>query len=575
MKEEDETSHSEHSNDATAEQPKVRKNGKLSVIWFVPLLALALGLWLAKQHFDELGEVVTVTLDSAEGLSVGKTEVRCRAVKIGELESIALTEELGVELGLRIEPEYLKLLREDSEFWVVKARFSGGSISGLGTVLSGAYIELDPGVGEQGKRMFEGLENPPPTPKSVPGLRLELVTENPGSVDVGSGVFFKNSPVGKIEKREFDPEREEVILGIFIEEPYQDLITTNTFFWAESGLHVRVGPDGVDVELPSFNNLLSGQVAFGLMPGEIEGEEVADGFVYPLYANLQEAQANSFESEGEFLLLFEQSVRGLTEGAPVEFRGLAVGRVSEISYGLVREGDDKQTPVLIQLNKRLLQKHFPPKLLDGGGQGIAEALENGLRASLKSGNLLTGQRFVDLDYYPEEAAVALVEEDGYLVLPIVETGLGQLEERVTAVIDKVNNIPIESLFNQLEATTLSAQNTLQTMNARLEGTKPILAESQQVLAEMRESMASLNKLLEAESTQAIPDDLRKTLAQINQTLQPLSNEGAVYGDLRRTMDELRSATRSIERLADTIGDKPNSLLFGKPSASDKIPRAKR
>ncbi|MGJ8724205.1 MAG: intermembrane transport protein PqiB [Roseibacillus sp.] len=557
------------------DEPEVKPARRLSWFWLLPLIAAILGLWLVKRHFDDFGEVVRVGLPSAEGLSVGKTEVRCRAVKVGELENITLTDDLEVELDLRIKPKHLHLLREDSQFWVVKARISGGSVSGLGTVFSGAYIELDPGTGEQGKRDFVGLENPPPTPNSVPGLRLELVTENPGVVDVGSGVYFKNNLVGKIESRFFDPDREEVTLGVFVQEEYRDLVTTNTFFWGSSGLKVRVGAEGVDIELPSLDSLLKGQVAFGLMEGEVAGEEITDGYVYRLYQSLAEAEANSFESEGEFLLLFEQSVKGLTVGASVEFRGLKVGRVSEISYGLVRNGDDEQTPVLIQLNRRLLQKHFPPELLDEGGGGIELALGKGLRASLKSSNLLTGQRYVDMDYYPEEGEETLVVMDSYLVLPTVETGLGQLEERVTAVVEKINEVPIESLVNQLEATTLAAQNTLHVMNEKLESTGPVLVESQATLAEMKASLASLNEILKSESTRSIPDDVRETLAQINNTLKPLSNDGAVYGDLRRTMDELRSATRSIERLTDTISDKPNSLLFGKPGSSDKIPRAKR
>lgn len=555
--------------------PQVRPARRLSWFWLLPLVAAVLGLWLVKRHFDDVGELVVVSLPSAEGLSVGKTEVRCRAVKIGELESISLTDDLEVELELRIKPQHLHLLREDSQLWVVTARISGGSISGLGTVFSGAYIELDPGAGDAGKREFVGLESPPPTPNSVAGLRLELVTEDPGVVDVGSSIFFKNNLVGKVESRFFDPEREEVRLGIFIDDKYRNLISTNTFFWAESGLQLNIGAGGVDVSLPSLDSLIKGQVSFGLMDGEVEGEEIADGYVYRLFRNLPEAEASSFEAEGEFLLLFEQSVRGLTVGASVEFRGLKVGRVSEISYGLVRNGDDEQTPVLIQLNKRLLEKHFPPELLDEGGGGIELALKKGLRASLKSGNLLTGQRYVDMDYYPEEELKMLTMEDEYLVLPTVETGLGQLEELVTEVVEKFNNVPIEGLVNQLEATTLAAQNTLHTMNAKLESTGPVLAETQATLAEMKASLASLNALLKSDSTKAIPDDVRKTLAQINSTLEPLSNDGAVYGDLRRTMDELRSATRSIERLTETISDKPNSLLFGNPASSDKIPRAKQ
>lgn len=557
------------------DEPQVRQSRRISLFWLFPLIVAVLGLWLVKKHFDDLGEIVQISLPSAEGLAVGKTEVRCRAVKIGELESISLTDDLEVKLELRIKPKHLHLLREDSEFWVVTARISGGSISGLGTVFSGAYIELDPGTGEQGRRKFEGLDVPPPTPNSVAGLRLELVTEDSGVVDVGSGVYFKNNLVGKIESKFFDPEHEEVTLGVFIEDQYRGLVTTNTFFWGVSGLKLTVGPDGVNLDLPSLDSLLNGQVAIGLMEGEVPGDEVTDGFVYRLYESLQEAEDNSFESQGEFMLLFEQSVRGLSVGASVEFRGLKVGRVSEISYGLVTNGTDQQTPVLIQLNKRLLERNFPPELLDEGGRGIELALEKGLRASLKSSNLLTGQLYVDMDYYPDEEIQVATVSDNYLVLPTVETGLAQLEEGITAVVEKINQVPIESLVNQLEATTLAAQNTLHTMNAKLESTGPVLAESQATLAEMKASLASLNQLLKSESTQAIPNDVRETLAQINNTLKPLSNDGAVYGDLRRTMDELRSATRSIERLTDTISDKPNSLLFGKPSSSDKIPRAKR
>ena len=564
------------------DEPQVQRARRVSWFWVLPLVAAVLGLWLVKRHFDDMGEIIKVSLPSAAGLSVGKTEVRCRAVKIGQLEKIDLTENLEVELELRIKPEHLHLLREDSQLWVVTARISGGSVSGLGTVFSGAYIELDPGTGDPGKREYVGLEEPPPTPNSVPGLRLELITEDPGVVDVGSGVYFKNNLVGKIESKFFDPDREEVTLGVFIGEKYEKLVSTNTFFWGVSGLKLRIGAQGVDVDLPSLDSLLKGQVAFGLMEGEVPGEEITNGYVYRLHQNLDEAEANSFESEGEFLLLFEQTVKGLSVGASVEFRGLKVGRVSEISYGLVEEGDDEQTPVLIQLNKRLLQKHFPPELLDEGGGGIELALSKGLRASLKSSNLLTGQRYVDMDYYPEEGEEEMVVMDSYFVLPTVETGLGQLEERVTAVIDKVNNLPIEGLVNQLEATTLAVQNTLHVMNDKLDSTGPVIAESQSTLAEMRlaltemkGSLASLNEILKSESTQSIPDDVRATLAQINTSLKPLSNDGAVYGDLRRTMDELREASRSIERLTETITDKPNSLLFGNPEGSNKIPRAKR
>lgn len=561
-------------------EPEIRPARRFSLIWIIPLVAIFLGFWLVSDHLSELGEIVEVTLPSAEGLEVGKTEVRCRAVKIGELEDIALSDDLTVRLSLRISPEHLHLVRESSQFWVVRARISAGSISGLGTLVSGAYIELDPGVvspqeKEMAKREFEGLENAPPTANSVPGLRLSLVAANPGSIDVGSGVFFKNNLVGQIESRVFSPETEDVEFGIFIEEKYQNLVGTNSKFWISSGLQLNVGANGIDLKLPSVESFLRGRVAFGEISGEERGGEVSDGVLFPLYVDLREAESSAFESEGEFLLLFDQSVRGLSEGAPVEFRGLRVGRVGRISYGLISDAKDSQTPVLIQLSRQLLEEHFPPQLMDEGGGGISHALELGLRASLKSSNLLTGQMYVDMDYYPEQGPSEVMVVEDYVVLPTVESGLGQLEEKVTAVLDKLNDAPVETLLAELEETTIQAKLTMETLNARLIGAGPLLTESQATLQEVRTSLDSLNKLMSSESTQAIPDDLRVTLASINATLKPLSQEGAVYGDLRRTLDELRAATRAVQSTAETISEKPNSLIFGKDPASNQIPRAKR
>lgn len=560
--------------------PEIRPARRFSLIWIIPIVAIFLGLWLVNSHFSDMGDIIEVSLPSAEGLDVGKTEVRCRAVKIGELEDIVLEDDLTVRLALRISPEHLHLVRHTSQFWVVRARISAGSVSGLGTLVSGAYIELDPGIvdstgKEADKRSFEGLENAPPTPNSVPGLRLSLIATNPGTIDIGSGVFFKNNLVGKIESRAFDPETEDVEFGIFIDERYQDLVGTNSKFWVSSGLQLNVGANGIDLKLPSVESLLRGRVSFGEVSGEERGGEISDGVLFPLFADLKEAESSAFESEGEFLLLFEQSVRGLSEGAPVEFRGLRVGRVGRISYSLIDNVNESQTPVLIQLSRQLLEEHFPPQLMDEGGGGIGHALELGLRASLKSSNLLTGQMYIDMDYYPEEGPSQMRVQEDYVILPTIESGLGQIEEKVTALLAKFNEAPIESLLTELEETSIQAKTTMETLNRRLIGAGPLLVESQATLQDVRTSLDSLNKLMASESTQAIPDDLRVTLASINRTLEPLSAEGAVYGDLRRTLDELRSATRAVQTTAATISEKPNSLIFGKNPASNKIPRAKR
>ncbi|MDP0491949.1 MAG: MlaD family protein [Verrucomicrobiota bacterium JB023] len=562
-------------NEEPLPEPEVKRGRRISVVWIIPLVALLLGLWLVKRYQDDRGEVIIVTFENAEGLEVDKTKVKCRDVEIGEVEAIDLTEDLKVEVGLRIRPQHTHLIRSDSNFWVTRARIRAGTVSGLGTILSGAYVEVEPGEAEETKEFFVGLETPPLTPLTVPGLRMELTCTEPGSVGLGSGVYFKNTLVGKVESRTFDPVTEQVTFGIFIEEQFQRLVTTGSRFWIGKALQLNVGAQGVAVEMSSVEALFSGKISFDVPDGADRGQPVEEGDRVILYASEQEAEASSFVAAAELLLLLKQSVRGLSEGAAVEYRGLRVGRVQRIAYDLVTDNEVTETPVLIALNQHLLEKHFPPALVDEGGDGLLQALQDGLKASLKSSNLLTGQVFVDLDYYPDLPVEKFAMVGSYPVLPTVETGLERLEDRLAAVLDKINDLPLESLLAEVEATAGDARNTMQTMNRALAGSESVMLESQLTLRDMQSTLASLEEILDDDSTRAIPADIRETLAQVRDGLKPLSNEGQVYGDLRRTLDEMRAALRSVERMTDTISEKPNSLLFGRDRSSKLIPRAKR
>lgn len=273
--------------------------------------------------------------------------------------------------------------------------------------------------------------------------------------------------------------------------------------------------------------------------------------------------------------MVDQSLRGLKKGAPVEFRGLKIGRVAEISYSLIENPAIETMPVLIQLDARLLETHFPAGLIEDDADGFSEAVSRKLQASLRSSSLITGQMFVDLDYIPSLPDVAQEKRGKYTVLPVVASGFGRLEDKLAALLDKINGLQLETLVTNLSKTSEQATTTLAGIENAVANDSGVVVEAQNTLKEMRETITSLKAIIEDEETKSLPKDLRETLAKLNATLEPLSNEGAIYGDIRRTMDELRGTVRSIDRLTSELADKPNSLLFGKDSNTNKIPRARR
>lgn len=555
-------------------QPVVKPVGRFNRVWIIPIVALFLGLWLVKRNHDEKGEVIYVTFLDADGLTANKTEIKCRNVQIGMVESIHLKEDLSVEVALRIKPNNIQFLRDDSNFWVVRPRVQGASISGLGTLISGAYIEIDPGLGKQGIRDYIGLEAPPLTPASVPGIRLIMTSEYPGSIDVGSGIYFRDTLVGRIESREFKIATEGVEFGVFVDDRYRSLVTERSIFWRSSGLSLEVGAEGLNLELPSIDSLVAGRISMGFPEGVDRGEQLGNLGQVELFPSREAALDSSFQNGGEFLILADQSLRGLKLGAPVEFRGLRVGRVGDISYNLVKGAEVEKIPILIQLDTRLLSTHFPPALLDGGPGGFEQALNEGLRASLKSSSFITGQLYVDLDYYPDLPSVTMQVHDNRIILPSVDTGFDRIQDQVAAVLDKVNKLEIEELLAKVANTSDEATLTLSSINKAMTSKVGIVADGQKTLTDMRETLNSLNVILGNSESQSIPSDLRKTLASINSALIPLGENGVVYGDLRRTLDELRASARSIDRMTTEIADKPNSILFGKETSSKRIPKAR-
>ena len=479
------------------------------------------------------------------------------------VESVRLADDLNsVKVMMRMDPEAKELIRERSRFWVVRPRVSGASISGLGTIISGAYIELEPGVGAfvEDDAKFEGLEEPPVTAVGVPGLRLTLVATEGGKADVSAPVLYLGNRVGRVERTFFDPETGLVQLSLFIEQDYAGLVTENTRFWIANAIEMEVGAQGFKLKMPSLSSVVSGGVTFGVPKGVQPGGPISGDPVFQLFDDEEKAAESVFESAGEMLLFFNQSVRGLQVGAAVEFRGLEVGRVLAISFFHAPESGGRLVPVVIQFNKQQIEENFPAGLSDEGGEGFAKAIRSGLRGSLKSSNLLTGQLFVELDYYDNEEPGEIVMKDNMVVLPTVESGIQLLEGKVVNLLAKLEALDVEGLLTK--------------MGDAAEAGKVAMENSEEVLKEARDALAAVRTVVEDEEFARLPEEVRLTLTELRGTLEGMGPDSRGYGDMRRTMDELRSAARSIERVADTIEKKPNSLIFGK-GGREVIPKAVR
>lgn len=538
----------------------MRSAQRWNVVWVVPILAVLIGGWLLYKDITSKGPEVRIRFETAEGIAAGKTEIRCRSVSVGKVTRVELDENLqSVLVYARLDNGNEILLRKGTRFWVVRPRVSAADVSGLGTLLTGAYIELEPGTGDFGVRKWIGLETPPATSRSIPGRRLTLVSEEAGSLTVGSPIYYRGYDVGRIESRELDADGRRIVYDAFIREEYQSLVRKNTKFWNTSGIDVAAGVDGFKIRTPSLQAMITGGVSFAVNENEEPGEMVSDGSVFQLHNNEEDANTSTFEPTLQVLLLFDQSVRGLNVSAPVEFRGIRIGRVTGISFDLVREKENQKVPVLVEVDSALLRATGEDIPAEEELPRLEEDIRNGLRATLKTGSLLTGAMYVDFDFYPNEEIEGLSYRGDYPVVPTLASGFAQLEVKLASILDKIDALPLDETVAQI---TAAAKETAVTVS-----------EAKLALKQIEEAAAAARETMDNPEFKQLPADLRKTLANLDQSVASMGPDGAIQGDLLRTLDELRSAMRALESLSDTIKEKPNSLLFGKEESKNPRPKA--
>src|SRR4051794_28257022 len=307
-----------------------RVRRRFSVVWLVPLVAAAVAVWLAVTTLREQGPTVSIVFKTAEGLEAGKTKVRYKDIEVGTVQDLRLSDDLKdvvavAELRKQVEP----FVTEGTRWWVVRPRVGASGVSGLGTLISGAYIGLDPGRGKHALS-FTGLEEPPPMTSDVPGRRFSLHADNLGSVEQGSPVYYRGLQVGQVLGRTLDENRRSFTFAVFVDAPNDQLVRDTSRFWNASGIDVSVGANGVSVATESLQSILAGGVAFDTPGIEAPGEEAAADRAFHLYESRRKVDEPVITERVPYLVEFGGSVGGLHAGSPVQFSGIPVGVVTDV-----------------------------------------------------------------------------------------------------------------------------------------------------------------------------------------------------------------------------------------------------
>jgi len=549
MSEKDPSSSPEPDAPAAPPAPKVvrRRDWMPSLIWLIPIVAALVGITLVARILMQRGPEIVLTFKTAEGLEAGKTAVKYKDVQIGMVQSLRLARDRShVRVTVQLTKEADGFTASDTRYWVVRPRLDTSGISGLSTLLSGAYIGADAGVSEDSSSEFTGLEVPPIVTRDASGQQYLLRAADIGSLDVGSPVYFRRIKVGQVAAYELDGDGRGVTLRIFVNAPYDKFVGVNTRFWHASGIDMSLSASGVKLRTQSLATILLGGIAFQAPESEM-GPVAKENTEYALAEDETIAMKAPDGPSQTMLMYFNQSLRGLSPGAAVDFRGVVIGEVKSIGVEFDRAEREFRMPVLVQV--------YPDRLRRRAGEMPAESrftqeqrlqflIGKGLRAQLRNGNLLTGQMYIALDFFPKEPTLKVDVSKSPIELPTVSGSLEDLQSQVQEIAAKVNKIPFEELGKDMRV-------SLATLNKTLSGAEQLAK--------------TLNNDVSPEITAALKD-VRKTVDSANKTL---SEDSPLQQDVRQTLQELTRAAGSVRVLTDYLERHPESLLRGKPDDKKK------
>ncbi len=551
--------------------PLVRLRRHVSPVWIIPIVAALVAGFLVWRTVSAEGPTITLTFLTGDGLTAGQTKVKHKAVDLGTVRSIVLSHDMShVVVRVEMQREATPALTDHARFWVVRPRLTPGSISGLETIVSGSFIELDPGApGGQPRSEFTGLEEPPAVRSDEPGRSFTLKSNELGTLATGSQMVYRGVGVGEVLGYDDPKPGEPITIHVFVRAPYDQYVHDGTYFWDDSGVDINLGANGFSVQLQSLQAVVAGAVAFDTPPEAMATPVSPDGAEFPLFKTQATAAASHFKDRVQFLIHFKESVRGLSVGAPVMVYGIQIGTVTSVSLKADNQAGIVDAPVRIEVQPERFMSGLP---LDRAGdlRLVRQMAANGLRAQLQSASLVTGQQFIALDYFPDPAPGQVTVEGNDIVLPYEPAGdLSNITRSAAALMRKLEGLPLDQMANNIN-------ETLKSVDSLARG--PDLKAALQSLSSTLQSVQELVRKVDAGLTPAmkrlpdIAEQLQDAVQRIDKLVGSVDGGYGQNSEFRRNLDRLLSQTndtaRSIRVLADFLDQHPEALLRGR-SATDR------
>ncbi|NQW49626.1 MAG: MCE family protein [Rhodospirillales bacterium] len=545
----------------------VRHRRRIPLVWIVPILTAMIAGWLAWDTFSKRGPTITVTFNTAVGLTAGQSQLKYRNVVMGTVKTITIAPDLSnVLVTIETVKEAETLLTDKTIFWVVKPQLFAGTVSGLETILSGSYIGMRPSTGPGlAKRDFVGQEDPPILQASVKGTTFRLDTSRLGSISLGAPIFFRDIEVGTVMGWDLHDLASRVAIHVFVRAPFDRYVRDDSNFWNASGLSVSLGTNGINIQMESLRAILLGGIAFDTSHESTAPISQAD-HRFKLYANIEEAKSAGFGQQIKLISYFPGSVAGVTEGADVTFHGLKIGEITQV--GLVY--DPKSDRVLAPVHYRIEAGRVSNLAKAQGMEPVnvaEEMIRRGLRATLQAPSLISNSKIISLQVVPDDKPADLAKEGDRYVIPAAEVGgFDSLTASASELLSKINRIDFDKIGSSLVSAATGIDQTINgpQIKATLVALEKAMIDVQDIARKLDTDATPALKRLPAIAVQ-LQDAVTKANRLIGSVDKGYGDSSKFLRDLDRLLPQLTEAARSIRTLADLLSRHPEALIKGRPT----------